>query len=41
MTLAGPAVIDRRDTTILVPAGDRASVDAAGSLVIEVGHGAG
>jgi N-methylhydantoinase A len=40
MTLAGPAVIDRRDTTILVPAGDRAAVDAAGSLVIEVGHGA-
>ena len=41
MALAGPAVIDRRDTTIVVQAGDRASVDAAGSLVIEVGSAAG
>jgi N-methylhydantoinase A len=38
MALAGPALIERRDTTILVGAGDRAAVDAAGSLVIEVGH---
>jgi N-methylhydantoinase A/oxoprolinase/acetone carboxylase beta subunit len=41
MTLVGPAVIDRRDTTILVPGGDRAFVDTAGSLVIEVGHQVG
>jgi N-methylhydantoinase A len=39
MRLAGPALVERRDTTILVPAGDRALVDGAGSLVIEVGDG--
>jgi N-methylhydantoinase A len=37
MRLAGPALVERRDTTILVPAGDGAYVDAAGSFVIEVG----
>jgi N-methylhydantoinase A len=41
MALSGPAVIDRRDTTIVVQAGDRASVDTAGSVVIEVGSAAG
>jgi len=39
MALAGPALVERRDTTILVPAGDGAHVDAWGSLVIEVGRG--
>jgi N-methylhydantoinase A len=39
MRLAGPALVERRDTTILVPAGDRALVDGAGSLVIEVAGG--
>jgi N-methylhydantoinase A len=39
MRLAGPALVERRDTTILVPAGDHALVDGAGSLVIEVGGG--
>ncbi|HEY4910799.1 MAG TPA: hypothetical protein VIJ73_14920, partial [Methylomirabilota bacterium] len=31
----GPAVIEQEDTTTLVPAGFRASVDAFGNLVIE------
>ena len=39
MALAGPALVERPDTTILVPAGDGAHVDAWGSLVIEVGRG--
>jgi N-methylhydantoinase A len=39
MTFAGPALVERRDTTILVPAGDRAEIDGAGSLVIDVAHG--
>lgn len=39
MALDGPAIVERRDTTILVPAGDRARIDGAGSLVIEVAHG--
>jgi len=39
MALSGPALVERRDTTILVPAGDAAQVDAWGSLVIEVGRG--
>ena len=38
MTLAGPALVERRDTTILVQLGDRAAVDGAGSLVIDVAH---
>ena len=38
MAIAGPALLERRDTTILVPAGDRAAVDGLGSVVIEVGH---
>ena len=33
--LDGPAVIEQEDTTTLVPAGFRASVDAFGNLVIE------
>ena len=37
MTFAGPALVERRDTTILVGADERAAVDAAGSVVIEVG----
>jgi len=36
MAFPGPALVDRRDTTILVPAGDRAHVDGHGSLVIEI-----
>jgi N-methylhydantoinase A len=36
MAFAGPALVERRDTTILVPAGDRATVDKLGSLVLEV-----
>jgi len=40
MTLAGPALVERRDTTILVQPGDRAAVDGAGSLVIDVAHAA-
>ncbi len=39
MALAGPALIERRDTTILVPGGDRAAVDEWGSVVIEVAGG--
>ena len=31
----GPAVIEQEDTTTLVPAGFRASVDTFGNLVIE------
>jgi len=38
MALTGPALIERRDTTILVPPGDGAVVDGWGSLVIEVAH---
>ena len=33
--LAGPALVDYDDTTILVPAGWSASVDARASLVLE------
>jgi N-methylhydantoinase A len=40
MTLAGPALVERRDTTILVQPDDRAAVDGAGSLVIDVAHAA-
>jgi N-methylhydantoinase A len=39
MRFAGPALVERRDTTILVPAETRAAVDAWGSLVIEVSDG--
>ena len=38
MAIVGPALVERRDTTILVPSGDRAAVDGLGSVVIEVGH---
>ena len=34
--LDGPAVVEQDDTTTLVPAGFRATVDAYGNLVIEV-----
>ena len=33
--LDGPAIVEQEDTTTLVPAGFRASVDAFGNLVIE------
>jgi N-methylhydantoinase A len=33
--LAGPAIVEQEDTTTLVPAGFRATVDALGNLVIE------
>ncbi len=36
MTLSGPALVERRDTTILVPMGDRAHVDGHGSLLVEI-----
>jgi N-methylhydantoinase A len=35
-TLAGPALIDGSDTTVWVPGGTRARVDALGSLVIQI-----
>jgi N-methylhydantoinase A len=35
--LAGPAVIEQMDTTIVVPPGDRLSQDADGNLLIEIG----
>jgi N-methylhydantoinase A len=38
MAFDGPALVERRDTTILVGAGDRAAVDGLGTLVVEVGH---
>jgi N-methylhydantoinase A len=39
MALAGPALVERRDTTILLAAADRARVEAFGDLVIEVAGG--
>ena len=36
-TLAGPAIIEQLDTTIVVEPGDRVTVDALGNLMIEVG----
>ena len=33
--LDGPAIVEQDDTTTLVPAGFRASVDPLGNLVIE------
>src|SRR5213080_4131654 len=39
MAFTGPALVERRDTTILVLAGDGAHFDAWGSLVIEVSRG--
>jgi N-methylhydantoinase A len=38
MTLPGPALVERRDTSILVPAGDGARIEAFGDMVIEVAH---
>ncbi len=35
--LAGPAIIEQMDTTILLPPGDRAAQDADGNLIVEVG----
>jgi N-methylhydantoinase A len=37
MTLAGPALVERRDTSILLPGGNRARVEPFGDLLIEVG----
>jgi N-methylhydantoinase A len=34
--MAGPALIDRADTTIFIPAGHRAEVDAYGNVHIEI-----
>jgi N-methylhydantoinase A len=39
--LSGPAVVVRSDTTILLPAGDRARVDSFLNLVIEIGRSGG
>jgi hypothetical protein len=36
MAVAGPALVERRDTSILLPAGDRARVEPFGDLLIEV-----
>ena len=36
LTLAGPAIIEQLDTTIVVEPGDRVSCDAIGNLVVEV-----
>ena len=36
--LEGPAVVEQLDSTVVVHARDRLSVDAAGNLLIEVGH---
>ena len=38
MLVAGPALVERRDTTILLGADDRARVEPFGDLVVEVGH---
>ncbi|MBN8907912.1 MAG: hydantoinase B/oxoprolinase family protein, partial [Rhodospirillales bacterium] len=37
MTVAGPAIIEEREATTIVPAGDEVTVDAAGSLRIRIG----
>ncbi|WP_166909131.1 hydantoinase/oxoprolinase family protein [Mycobacterium sp. DL440] len=36
-TIDGPAVIEERDTSVVLPPGDRATVDAYRNLVIEIG----
>ena len=36
-TLAGPAIVEQLDTTIVVEPGDRVTVDALSNLIIEVG----
>ena len=38
--LEGPAVVEQLDTTTLIYPGDRATVDGAGNLIIEVAGGA-
>jgi N-methylhydantoinase A len=38
MALAGPALVERRDTSILLPAGDRARIEPFGDVLIEIGH---
>ncbi|HYR96876.1 MAG TPA: hydantoinase/oxoprolinase family protein [Candidatus Binatus sp.] len=38
MTLAGPALVERRDTSVFVPAGDRARIEAFGDMLIEIRH---
>jgi N-methylhydantoinase A len=38
-TLAGPAILEQMDTTIVLPPGDRLSQDADGNLLIEIGGG--
>jgi N-methylhydantoinase A len=38
MTLSGPALIERRDTSILLPAGDHVRIEAFGDMLIEIGH---
>jgi N-methylhydantoinase A len=39
MAFGGPALVERRDTTILLGAGDRARVEAFGDLLLEVAGG--
>ena len=38
MTLAGPALVERRDTSVLLLAGDRVRIEPFGDMLIEVGH---
>jgi len=35
--IAGPALVDGSDTTVWVPPGSRARVDAVGTLLVEIG----
>jgi N-methylhydantoinase A len=37
--LAGPMLIEQMDTTTVIAAGDRATVDGFGNLIVEVGAG--
>ena len=36
-TIEGPAIVEQLDTTIPIYPGDRARVDASGTLMIELG----
>jgi N-methylhydantoinase A len=36
--IAGPAIVELPDTTVVIPPGAEGSVDARGSIVVDVGH---
>ena len=36
--MTGPAVIEERETTVILLPGDRAAVDRHGNLIIDVGR---